>query len=81
MPVEVAFALARNLALANVATNKGKVSKKDIQCVISEITESIEKSRKISRHIAITRRSVDEIENLYEELRTNIFQVIEEIRV
>lgn len=81
MPVEVAFALARNIALANVATNKGKVSKKDIQCVISEITESVEKSRKISRHIAITRRSVDEIENLYEELRTNIFQVIEEIKV
>lgn len=79
MPVEVAFALARNLAISNVSTDTESASQKDIQRVVTEIVDSIEKSRRISRHISSSRRSLDEIEGIYEELRTKVLQSIDRI--
>lgn len=79
MPVEVAFALARNLAISSISTDVESASQKDIQKVVTEIVDSMEKSRRISRHISSSRRSLDEIEGIYEELRTKVLQSIDRI--
>jgi len=80
MPVEVAFALARNLAITSVSHQDDDSSKHDVQKIVSEIVDAIEKSRRISRHIVSSRKSIDEIESIYEELRNNILKSIEDIK-
>jgi len=79
MPVEVGFALARNLALNSIASKEQDSSKVDIEKVVKEIIEAMENSRKISRHISSSRKSLDEIEGTYEELRAKILQSIDGI--
>ena len=79
MPVEVGLALARNLALSSISNLEETSTKKDIQKVVNEIIESMENSRKISRHLSSSRKSLDEIETIYEELRKKILLSIDGI--
>lgn len=79
MPVEVGLALARNLAISSISNLDETSTKKDVQKVVNEIIESMENSRKISRHLSSSRKSLDEIEAIYEELRKKILQSIEGI--
>lgn len=79
MSVEVAFALARNLALSSVSSRESISTKIDTEKIVKEIIESMENSRKISRHISSSRRSLDEIEGIYEELRAKILKSIDGI--